>query len=124
MHGLMCAGCFIAFFDCLKALNANSTSGRHIPLQINHMSDIISYNDFSTVTSELMIFLLCKLQKFNIPKRTTYGMDTSIQVETNEVIIMIAFGMEVTVYSRYIPGICHGKNLEYVRVRHILLVVA
>jgi hypothetical protein len=39
---------------------------RHIPLQINHMSDIIPYNDsdFSTVNSE-RIFLLCKLQYSN-----------------------------------------------------------
>jgi hypothetical protein len=45
---------------------------------------------------------------FNLPKHTTYGMDTCI--ETNEI---IAFGMEV--YSRYIPGICKTRNLEYVR---------
>ncbi len=53
---------FHCFFDCLKALNENCTYGRHIPLQINHMSDIICYNDFSTVTAELIIFLLFKLQ--------------------------------------------------------------
>ncbi len=51
---------FHCFFDCLKALNVNSTYGRHIPLQINHMSDIIRYNDFSTVISDRIIFLLCK----------------------------------------------------------------
>jgi len=67
------------------------------------MSDIICYNDFSTVTAELIIFLLFKLQ---YTVHTTYGMDTCI--ETNEI---LAFGMEV--YSRYIPDIC--KNLEYVR---------
>ncbi len=39
---------------------------------------------------------------------TTYGMDTCI--ETNEI---LAFGIMMEVYSRYIPGIC--KNLEYVR---------
>ncbi len=39
---------------------------------------------------------------------TTYGMDTCIELETNEI---LAFGMKV--YSRCIPGIC--KNLEYVR---------
>ena len=56
---------FHCFFDCLKALNENCTYGRHIPLQINHMSDIICYNDFSTVTAELIIFLLFKLQYTN-----------------------------------------------------------
>ena len=30
MHDPMCAGCFIAFFYCLKALNENYTYGRHI----------------------------------------------------------------------------------------------
>ena len=56
---------FHCFFDCLKALNENCTYGRHIPLQINHMSDIICYNDFSTVTAERIIFLLFKLQYTN-----------------------------------------------------------
>ncbi len=54
---------FHCFFYWLKALNENCTYGRHIPLQINHMSDTICYNDFkfSTVTAELIIFLLLKL---------------------------------------------------------------
>ncbi len=56
---------FHCFFDCLKALNVNSTYGRHIPLEINHMSDIIRHNDFNTVISERIIFLLCKLQYTN-----------------------------------------------------------
>jgi hypothetical protein len=53
---------FHCFFDCLKALNENCTYVRHIPLQINHMSDIICYNELSNVTAELIIFLLFKLQ--------------------------------------------------------------
>jgi hypothetical protein len=51
--------------EALKALNENCTYGRHIPLQINHISDIICYNDFSTVNAELIIFLLFKLQYTN-----------------------------------------------------------
>jgi hypothetical protein len=85
-------------------------------LQVNHMSDIIRYNDFSTVTSERIIFLLCKLQYSNAhalcngyAMHTPYAMD--ICIETNEDMVLPAFGMKV--YSRYIPDIC--KRLEYVR---------
>jgi hypothetical protein len=53
---------FYCFFDCLKELNVNFTYDRHIPLQINHMSGIIRYYNFSTVTSERIIFLFCKFQ--------------------------------------------------------------
>ncbi len=56
---------FHCFFDCLKELNINSTYDRHIPLQINHMSGIIRYNNFSTITSERIIFLLCNFQYSN-----------------------------------------------------------
>jgi hypothetical protein len=94
---------FYCCFYCLKELNVNSTYDRHIPLQINHMSDIIRCNDFSTVTSERIIFLLCKL---NIAMHTTDAiMDTCIEINENS-----AFSMEVC--SRYIPGIY--KGLEYV----------
>ncbi len=60
------------------------------------MSDIICYNDFSTLTAELIIFLLFKLQY------------TNAHDLWNEI---LAFGMEE--YSRYKPDVC--KNLEYVR---------
>jgi hypothetical protein len=74
------------------------------------MSDIIMIccNDFSTVTAELIIFLLFKLQCTNDAHDLLVGMDTCI--ETNEI---LAFGIMMEVYSRYIPDIC--KNLEYVR---------
>ncbi len=39
--------------------------GEAASLQINHISDVICCNDFSTVTSERIIFLLCKLQYTN-----------------------------------------------------------
>ncbi len=101
---------FHCFFDCLKALNENCTYGRHIPLQINHMSDImiiiiiICYNDFSTVTAEHIIFLLCKLQYTNAHDLWNGYM------HWNQWNHSFWHG---GIFQVYIPGIC--KNLEYVR---------
>ena len=57
---------FHCFFYFVQALNLNSIYEQDIPVQTNHMSDIFHVNDFSTVTSEWMIFLLCKLQYTNV----------------------------------------------------------
>ncbi len=87
---------FHCFFDSLKELNVNFTYDQHILLRINHMSDIIWYNNFSTVTSEQIVFLLCKFQysnandkwngymhwsqwKQSFCQHTTYAMDTCIE---------------------------------------------
>ena len=56
---------FHCFFDCAKARIVNSIYERNIPLQTDHMSYICHEKDFSTVTSEWRIFLLCNLQYTN-----------------------------------------------------------
>ncbi len=99
MHGPMCAGSWLfrCFVYCLKVLNVNSTYDRHIPLWIDYMSDIISYNYFITVTSKRNVFLLCKFQYSNAHCLCNGYMHWNPWKQS----------------FWHVPGIC--KDLEYVR---------
>jgi hypothetical protein len=60
------------------------------------MSDIIRYIDFSTVTSEPIIFFFAS---FNIAMHTTYAMDTCIETNENRVFASLWHGDIFQVYG-------------------------